>query len=136
VQRGLKTAVNDLLTEIQAHVIAEAETMSFGTPKAAPDVDAMTAVELAALIEHLRAEILELGRLERRRKLVRISDAIAIHNEATTFAKSVLLAIPGRLDVFVASADVAEAERLLSAQVEAFIAAARVDLSPLLKERA
>lgn len=128
VQRLLKEGVNDLLGEMHDSFPEAPEE------EPAPEQDiteTMTPVELAAHIEHLRARILELGRAERQRLLVRVEDTMEVFEEALSIAKSLLKAIPGRLDVLIATTDATEAERLLANEIEAFIAAAHIDLGPL-----
>jgi hypothetical protein len=131
----LKEGVDGLLTELHEFVSQPSRSNNTSAPKPPPDLDALTPVELAAHTENLRARLLELGRWERQRKLVRKDDVTDIFIEALTIAKMLMRAIPGRTDQLVAHAkDVGEVIAILDREVEGIVAASHVDLSPLLKE--
>lgn len=139
VQRLLKVGVNDLLGAFYDEGLQE-EKDNAARRAAAPrrpkiDLAALTAVELQALAENLRAEILERERLERIGKTVRVEDAIALYEEALAVSKSLLNAIPGRTATLIEFADVAETERLLAVEIEGFCEAGRLDVSPLLRNK-
>jgi hypothetical protein len=136
VQRTLKQAVNDLLGAM--HDQSEQEAATNAERRAAarlpePDINTLTPVELTALTENARAEILELLRLERQQLKVRVEDVIDVYVEALSVSKSLLNAIPGRTSQLIAISDPAEAERLLAVEIDAFCRAGRRAASSLLR---
>jgi len=135
-QRALKDGVNHLLGELHEFVSRpDEQDEADDDDDRKPDVDKMTPVELAAHTENLRARLLELGRAERLRKLVRADDVHDAFVEALIVSKMQMQAIPGRCDAFVANArDVEEVIAILNIEVDGLTAAAHVNLSHLLKE--
>ncbi len=136
VQRLLKEGIHDLLGELH-EVIVEGERRSDqqSLPKPTkPPLDTLSAVELEAHIESQRARLLELARLERRGKLVRVQETVAASSELVIVAKQQLLAIPGRTDVTVAgSKDVEEIVALLKRETDDIVASLHFDVSSLVQ---
>ncbi len=124
--RLLKAGVHDTLQEMQD--APPPPWPSEPEKPSAPDPDALNPVQLAALVENLRAELLELQRLERL-GVPRVDYVLGLFEEALGLAKSLLMAIPGRTATLIEVADVAEAERLLAAEVAGVIAQLKIDLT-------
>jgi hypothetical protein len=134
-QRALKDGVDGLLGELHEAFSHPRDLDPDDDAEAPePDLEAMTPVQLQAHIENLRARILELGRWERQRNVVRTEDVTDAFIETLTISKMLMRAIPGRTDQFVAGAkDVEEVISILNREVDGIAAALHVDLSSLVQ---
>jgi len=115
----LRDAIIDLLETITS----SAPIFDPVDEEAELELDGTTETQLLAMRTNLQAEKLEIERALAKGRLRRTSEIIEECEEKGAISKSLLLALPGRLAIFMENASVEQARALIAAELEQAIAA-------------
>jgi len=117
--RALDDCINNTLQDYQDDLPPEKPS----TPTPEIDLAAMTPTELTALQLNLQAEKLEYERALNHGVVAWPDDLMPDYNEKLAVSKSMLLAIPGRVTVFMEGSSVEEARARIAEEIERVVAA-------------